>query len=116
MPPRVSARFKCRREVGREGASWQWRGCVEGTAAAEAGAVVRKYATWRRRRDVAWASLTLQASSSGTRARLLRTFERHAEVARAVRLNTSTSDHTISALERAIHRPVTLIAGPGDPF
>lgn len=49
------------------------------------------------------------------RARLLRTFERHAEVARTVLLNTSTSDHTISAFERDIHRTVTLIAGPGDP-
>lgn len=43
------------------------------------------------------------------RAELLRTFERHAEVARTVLLNTPTSDHTIAAFERDVLRTSALI-------
>ena len=43
------------------------------------------------------------------RAGLQRTFEGHAEVARTVLLNTSTSEHTIAAFERDVKRTSELI-------
>ena len=51
----------------------------------------------------------LQSLPANARADLLRTFEGHAEVARTVLLNASTSEHTIAAFERDIKRTSSLI-------
>ncbi|HRC37697.1 MAG: hypothetical protein KBF65_01975 [Rubrivivax sp.] len=51
----------------------------------------------------------LQAMPVSARAGLQRTFEGHAEVARTVLLNTSTSEHTIAAFERDVKRTSELI-------
>lgn len=64
--------------------------------------------------DTLMTALLRDLSPQG-RARLLVTFERHAEVARTVLLNTSTSDHTIIAFERDVRRTTALISGPGTP-
>lgn len=45
-----------------------------------------------------------------TRATLAQTFERHAEVARTVLLNTPTSEHTLAAFERDARRTATMIS------
>jgi len=45
-----------------------------------------------------------------TRAVLAATFERHAEVARTVLLNSPTSDHTLAAFERDVRRTSAMIA------
>jgi Trypsin-like peptidase domain len=46
------------------------------------------------------------------RAELLRTFDRHTEVARTVLLHAPVSDHTISAFERDVARTRQLISAP----
>ena len=51
----------------------------------------------------------LQAMPVAARSELLRTFEGHAEVARTVLLNTTTSEHTIAAFESDVKRTSALI-------
>lgn len=51
----------------------------------------------------------LQAMPEAARTDLLRVYESHAEVARTVLLNASTSEHTLAAFERDVKRTASLI-------
>jgi hypothetical protein len=51
----------------------------------------------------------LQSLPASARSDLLHVFEGHAEVARTVLLNASTSEHTLAAFERDVRRTASLI-------
>jgi len=51
----------------------------------------------------------LQSLPASARSDLLLVFEGHAEVARTVRLNASTSEHPLAAFERDVSRTASLI-------